>query len=133
MGFGDFKDLRVYQLAFELSMDIFKMTKFFPKEEMYGLTSQIRRASRSVCSNFGEGYRKRQYVKHFTSKVSDADMENSETQIWLDYCLECEYIDSANYKLLMEKSLEVGRRLNHVINNPEVYMTKTQKKQQANN
>ncbi|MBL4658360.1 MAG: four helix bundle protein [Flavobacteriales bacterium] len=129
MGYGDFRDLDVYQVAFELSMDIFRMTKSFPKEEMYGLTSQIRRSSRSVCSNFGEGYRKRQYTKHFVSKVSDADMENSETQIWWDYSLECGYISSERHSELMKKSLEVGRRLNHVINNPEVYMTKGQKQQ----
>lgn len=127
MGYGDFKDLKVYQVAFELSMDIFKVTKSFPKEEMYGLTSQIRRSSRSVCSNFGEGYRKRQYMKHFLSKLSDADMENSETQIWLDYSLECGYIVREIYTELLEKSQEVGRRLNHVINNPELYMTKNQK------
>ena len=129
MGYGDFRDLKVYQVAFELSMDVFKMTKSFPKEEMYGLTSQIRRSSRSVCSNFGEGYRKRQYLKHFLSKLSDADMENSETQIWLDYCLECDYISEKLHVELTKKSQEVGRRLHHVINNPELYLSKSQKEQ----
>ena len=129
MSSGDSKDLRVYQVAFELSMDIFQMTKVFPQEERYGLTSQIRRSSRSVCSYFGEGYRKRLYPKHFVSKVTDPDMENSETQIWLDYSFECEYIEKDKYQELMKKSLEIGRRLNHVINNPQLYLSQSQKEQ----
>lgn len=74
-----FRELTVYKKAFALAMDIFEMSKQFPKEETYSLTDQIRRSSRSVCSTIGEGYRKRQYPKHFVSKVSDADMENTET------------------------------------------------------
>ncbi len=76
-----FKDLIVYKKAFSLSMEIFQLSKTFPKNEDYSLTSQIRRSSRSVCSNISEGYRKRQYPAHFVSKISDADMENSETQV----------------------------------------------------
>ena len=75
---GSFRDLIVYQKAFKLAMNIFKLTKDFPVEEKYDLTSQIRNSSRSVCSSIAESYRKRQYPAHFVSKISDADMENSE-------------------------------------------------------
>lgn len=78
-------------------MDVFEISKQFPKEEKYSLTDQIRRSSRSVCSNLGEGYRKRRYPAHFTSKVSDSDMENTETQVWLDFAYSCKYIDKEAY------------------------------------
>lgn len=87
-----FKTLLAYQKGFDLAMEIFNLTKDFPKSEMFGLTSQIIRSSRAVCSNIAEGYRKRQYEKHFKSKLSDADSENSETQLWLDFAIACEYI-----------------------------------------
>ncbi|MCC5941593.1 MAG: four helix bundle protein [Balneolaceae bacterium] len=80
-----FRDLTVYKKAYSLAMDVFEITKSYPKEERYALTDQLRRSSRSVCRSIGEGYRKRQYPKHFKSKISDADMENSETQISLDF------------------------------------------------
>jgi len=86
---GSFRDLKVYQKAFKLAMDIFKMTKDFPEEEKYALTTQIRKSSGSVCSSIGEGYRKRKYQAHFVSKMTDSDMENSETQVWLDFSLSC--------------------------------------------
>ncbi len=82
---GSFRDLKVYQKAFKLAMDIFRMTKDFPEEEKYALTTQIRKSSRSVCSSIGEGYRKRKYQAHFVSKMTDSDMEDSETQVWLDF------------------------------------------------
>lgn len=87
-----FKTLLAYQKGFTLAMEIFQLSKSFPKEELFSLTSQIIRSSRSVCANISEGYRKRQYEKHFKSKISDADSENSETQLWLDFALACEYI-----------------------------------------
>ncbi len=118
---GTFRDLGVYKKAFNLSMEIFEITKEFPSGEKFGLISQIRRSSRSVCSNVGEGYRKRLYEKHFVSKSTDADMENTETQVWLDYSLACKYIDENNYQDLIMKSEEVGRMLNHMIENPEKY------------
>ena len=86
---GSFRDLKVYQKAFKLAMDIFKMTRDFPQEEKYALTTQIRKSSRSVCSSIGAGYRKRKYQAHFVSKMTDSDMENSETQVWLDFSLSC--------------------------------------------
>jgi four helix bundle protein len=89
---GSFRDLLVYQRAFDLAMEIYEISKRFPKEEMFGITGQMRRSSRSVCSNLGEGYRKRIYEAHFKSKVTDADMENTETQVWLDFALRCTFI-----------------------------------------
>ena len=121
---GTFRDLTVYKKAFMFSMEIFEVTKRFPEAEKYGLISQIRRSSRSVCSNIGEGYRKRQYEAHFISKVSDADMENTETQVWLDYSLSCQYITESVYKELILKCEEIGRMLNHMMGNPEKYRNK---------
>ena len=116
------RDLKVYQKAFKLAMDIFEMTKSFPDDEKFGLISQIRKSSRSVCSSIGEGYRKRKYPAHFVSKLTDADMENSETQVWLDFSLSCKYIDKPKYKNFIERSEEIGRMLNHMIENPEKYL-----------
>ncbi len=118
---GSLKDLIVYKKAFDLSMLIYEESKGFPKEEQYALTSQIRRSSRSVCSNLGEAYRKRIYEAHFVSKCSDADMENSETQVWLDFALACKCINKDMYDEFYSKSEEVGRLLNHMIKNPERY------------
>ncbi len=120
-----FRDLVVFQKSFELAMKIFEITKRFPDEERYELTDQIRRSSRSVCRAIGEGYRKRQYSRHFSSKMSDADMENTETQVSLDFAFRCNYISQVEYQELIEKSEEVGRLLNHMIENPAKYKPKT--------
>jgi four helix bundle protein len=118
---GSFRDLIVYKKAFKLAMDIFKMTANFPEEEKYALTTQIRKSSRSVCSSIGEGYRKRKYQAHFVSKMTDSDMENSETQVWLDFSLSCKYISRDVYNEYLERSEEIGKMLNHMIENPEKY------------
>src|SRR6056297_3352015 len=115
------KDLKVYQKAFEMAMVIFQATKSFPKEETYALTDQIRRSSRSVCSNLAEAYRKRRYPAHFISKLTDCDGENSETGVWLDYALACEYISTEVHQKLLETNKEIGRMLYHMIHNPERY------------
>lgn len=83
-----FRDLKVYQLAFSLAAEIFQESKSFPPEERYSLTDQMRRASRSVAANIGEGYRKKRYPKMFVSKMADADGEVTETQVWLDFAKE---------------------------------------------
>ena len=116
-----FRNLMVYKKAFSLAMDIFELIKTFPKEEKYGLISQIRNSSRSVCSNIGEGYRKRQYPAHFVSKISDADMENTETQVWLDFSLSCKYISDDLHKTYNARSEEIGKLLNDMLKNPEKY------------
>lgn len=117
-----FKDLKVYQLAYELAMEIFNLPKDFPKEEKYSLTDQIRRSSRSVCSNIAEGYRKRIYPKHFVSKMTDANGEASETCVWLDFAKDCNYINENNNIELTEKYDEVGRMLGSMINHPEKFL-----------
>lgn len=124
MAAGTFRDLTVYKKAFSLAMKIYEISKAFPKEERYSLTDQIRRSSRSVCVNVGEGYRKRQYPAHFVSKASDADMENTETRIWLDFAKSCEYINDKIKQDLESKAVEVGKLLNHMIENPEKYTRK---------
>lgn len=115
------KETKVFGLAFELSMQIFQISKDFPKEEKYSLTDQIRRSSRSVCICLLEAYLKKRYPAHFVSKVTDSDMENSETSGWLDFALACNYIDEIIHKSFSEKNAETGRLLNHMITNPEKY------------
>lgn len=88
----DFKKLLAYQKAFDLAMSIYEVSKLFPKEETYSLTDQIRRSSRSVNANISEAYRKRRYPKHFVSKLTDSDGENSETCTWLEFAFACKYI-----------------------------------------
>ena len=97
------KDLRVYQLSFESGMEIFQVSKKFPKEEIYSLTDQVRRSSRSVSSNLAEAWRKRRYEKAFIAKLSDCEGEAAETQVWLDYALACEYINEETYTTLYKK------------------------------
>jgi len=116
-----FKDLLVYKKAFTLAMKIFEFTKTFPKEEIYSLTSQIKRSSRSVCSNIAEGYRKRLYEAHFISKISDSDMENSETQVWLDFSLACNYISKEQFQNLLNDAEEVGKLLGDILKHPQKY------------
>ena len=116
-----FRKLQAYQKAFKLAMEIFEITKIFPPEEKYSLTDQIRRSSRSVCANIGEAYRKRRYQKHFISKLSDSDSENTETQVWLDFSLSCKYIVRERYDSLILKSEEVGKLLNYMMNNPDKF------------
>lgn len=113
-----FKSLMAYQKGFTLAMDILEVSKSFPKEETYSLTDQIRRSSRSVCPNIAEAYRKKRYKKHFISKLTDSDAENAETQTWLQFASACKYISDEKESDLTAKSLEVGRLINYMINNP---------------
>lgn len=117
----DFKALLAYKKAFDLAMLIFETSKAFPKEERYALTDQVRRSSRSVCANIAEAYRKRRYIKHFISKLTDADGENSETFTWLDFALSCGYITKDEHLNFSNKSKEVGKLLNYMINNPNKF------------
>ena len=86
-------DLEVYQLAFAAAMELFGASKGFPAEERYSLTSQLRRSSRSVCANLAEAWRKRRYEASFLSKLSDAEAEAAETQVWIEFARECGYLD----------------------------------------
>ncbi|HBL80621.1 MULTISPECIES: four helix bundle protein [Aequorivita] len=114
----DFKKLIAYQKSFDLGMAIYNVSKSFPKEETYSLTDQIRRSSRSVSANIAEAYRKRKYPRHYISKLTDSDGENSETSVWLDYAFACEYLNENLYKELTQENIEIGKLINFMINNP---------------
>ena len=118
------ESLKVFQLSYQLAMEIFHLTKAFPKEETYSLIDQIRRSSRSVPANIAEGYRKRQYPKHFISKMSDADGEASETQVWLTISRDCQYISAEKCNELVLLYKEVGKMLGGMISNPERFLPK---------
>lgn len=120
----DFKELLAYKKAFDLAMEIFEVSKSFPKEETYSLTDQIRRSSRSVCANISEAYRKRRYPKHFISKLTDADGENSETSTWLDFTLACGYITKEIHSEFSNQGNEIGKLINYMINNPRKFGVK---------
>jgi four helix bundle protein len=98
-----YKELRVYQAAIEAPMDIFEVTKTFPKAEKYAMVDQMRRSSRSVCANIAEAWRKRRYVKHFQSKLSDAEAEAAETQVWLELAVRCGYMNEEVAQSLDER------------------------------
>ncbi len=102
-------------------MKIFEITKQFPKEEMYSLTDQIRRSSRSVPANISESYRKRVYPKNFHSKLTNSDSENSETQVWLEFLFKCNYITEGVYNELLNESNEVGKLIKYMILNPQKF------------
>ncbi|HEY1023530.1 MAG TPA: four helix bundle protein [Sphingobacteriaceae bacterium] len=124
---GTLKDLLADQKAFKLAMEIFELSKSFPREETYSLTDQIRRSSRSVCANLAEAYRKRRYPNHFISKVSDADTENGETQTWLEFALACKYITQEKHHQLFNQSEEVARLLVYMMNNPDKFVLNSPK------
>lgn len=103
-----YKDLRVYRSAMDAAMRIYEFTKKFPADERYSLTDQIRRASRSVCANIGEGWRKRRYPAHFVSKLSDSETEAEETRVWLEFSWKCGYLSK-------EQASELDRQYDHII------------------
>lgn len=117
-----YKDLRVYQLAYQLAMEIFQETKSFPAEERYSLTDQLRRSSRSVPSNLAEAWKKRKYEKAFVSKLVDCSSEAAEVEVWLDFSHDCGYMKKDRYLHLAEKYDEIGRMLYSMINQPEKFV-----------
>ena len=110
-----FRDLVVYQKAKMVSRTIFEVSKHFPKEETYSLTDQIRRASRSIGAQIAEAWAKRRYEKHFVSKLTDADAEQTETQHWIDEACECQYLDPKKAEELTEELMQIGRMLNSMM------------------
>ena len=116
-----FRDLMVYQKSRQLSREIFKLTKPFPKEEMFSLTDQIRRSSRAIGANIAESWAKRRYEKHFVSKLTDADGEQMETQHWIETAMDCEYIDQKANNQLVAKCLEIGRMLNGMMDKANMF------------
>lgn len=121
MAATSFKETTLYKKAFEQSMMLFEASKHFPKEETYSLTDQIRRSSRSVCANLAEAYRKKRYPAHFISKLTDCDAENSETSVWLDFALSCNYINHEKHTQLAYLNAEVGKLIHHIVSNPDKY------------
>lgn len=119
-----FQSLQAYKKSFALAMKIFEVSKSFPNEEKHSLTDQIRRSSRSVTVNISEAYRKRLYPKHFISKLTDSDAENSETQTWLEFAFECKYISKELFNELTDESKEVGKLINYMINYPSKFGAK---------
>ncbi len=120
-----YQDLLAYQKGFTLAMKIFDLSKLFPNEEKYSLTDQIRRSSRSVCANIAEAYRKRDYPKHFHSKLTDCDAENSETQTWLEFAFACKYINQETFVRFTDENREVGKLINYMILNPNKFGVKS--------
>jgi four helix bundle protein len=119
------KDLRVYQTAYVLAMQIFRLSKKWPPEERYSLTDQVRRSSRSVCSNLREAWAKRRYAAHFVSKLTDSDGENSETDTWLDFAKACGYLSPQEHHDLTRQSVDVGSMLGSMIKEPSPFLIKS--------
>ena len=122
MGAKDFRELRVYQLAFECAVRIYEISKGFPPEERYSLTDQIRRSSRSVCANIAESWRKRRYPKSFVTKLTDADSEAAETSVWLDFSLSFNYITPDVHRELADNYDHLCSQLALMMAEPEKWM-----------
>ena len=120
-----YKELRVYQAAMEAAMRIFELTKSFPTEEKYSLTDQIRKASRSVCANIGEAWRKRRYRAHFISKLSDSEGEAEETRVWLEFSWRCGYLSRAEATELDDRYDQIIAQLVLMIDRPEQWIIGT--------
>ncbi|HXI70570.1 MAG TPA: four helix bundle protein [Verrucomicrobiae bacterium] len=116
------KELEVYKKAYSLAMKIFNLSKGFPADEKFALTSQIRRSSRSICLNLREAWAKRRYEAHFISKLTDCDGENGETDSSLDFALDCDYITTQQHAELTSQNHEVGRMLGSIIKDPSGFL-----------
>ena len=125
MAVQNVKELKAYQLSYDLAMEIFVLSKSFPTEEKFALISQIRRSSRSVAMNLREAWAKRRYEAHFISKLTDCDGENGETETSLDFAFDCGYINEKQHSDLIEMNNEVGRLLGAMLNNPEKWTLKS--------
>lgn len=118
------RELDVYRMGFDAAMKIFELSKKFPKEETYSLTDQIRRSSRSICSNLAEAWRKRRYPAAFVSKLSDAEAEAAETQVWLEFAVKCDYLDAKTARELYLVYDNILGKLVNMIWHPEQWVIK---------
>ncbi|MBS1621300.1 MAG: four helix bundle protein [Bacteroidetes bacterium] len=118
---GDYRTLLAYQKSFAQSMKIFLRSKKFPSEEKFGLTSQIRNSSRSVCVNIVEAYKRRRYKDYYISKLNDSETENAETRALLDFSLGCEYLSKNEYDEFKNENDDVAKLVLYMINNPEKF------------
>ena len=125
MGVQTVKELTVYKKAYALAMEVFEISKHFPPEERYALTSQIRRSSRSVCLNLREAWAKRRYENHFISKLTDCDGECNETDSSLDFALDCQYIGKDKHSELTALNNEVAKMLGSMLQTPEKFYPKS--------
>jgi len=125
------RGLDVYKRAFEAAMRIYEVSKGFPKEETYSLTDQIRRASRSVCANAAEAWRKRRYEAAFISKLSDAETEAAETQVWLEFAVKCDYLSVDEGRALYQVYDSVIGTFVGMANHPETWILQSGKRQPA--
>jgi four helix bundle protein len=116
-----YEDMVLYQKSFLMATMVFQLSKQFPKEEKYALTDQVRRSSRAVSGLYAEGYRKRRYPAHFVLKMTDADGENTETQVWLAHAVACAYVSASDIAPIRALSDEIGRMLGDMILHPERY------------
>ena len=116
------KDLKVYKKAYSLAMEIYRLSKSWPSEEKYSLTDQIRRASRSVCSNLREAWSKRRYEAHFISKLTDSDGECGETDTWLDFALDCKYMSPEDHERLSADCRQIGSMIGAMLKNPKPFL-----------
>jgi four helix bundle protein len=118
-------ELEVYRTAYSLAMDIYRASRSFPKEEIYSLTSQIRRSSRSVCLNLREAWAKRRYEAHFRSKLTDCDGESAETETSLQFAKDCGYINEETFIELTDRNRSVGRMLGAMLRNPSPFLLRS--------
>jgi len=118
------KELDVYKLAYELAIMIFEISKGFPPEERFALTTQIRRSSRSVCVNLREAWAKRRYDAHFISKLTDCDAENSETDSSVDFARDCRYISAEEHQLLKDNCADIGRMLGQMMKKSQSFYSR---------
>jgi four helix bundle protein len=116
------RELQVYQRAFATAMELFELSKSFPKEETYSLTDQIRRSSRSVCANLAEAWRKRRYQAAFISKLSDGESEAAETQVWIEFAVKCHYLSRDRAEPLYRAYDDILRTLVGMITHPETWV-----------
>lgn len=126
-----FRELDVYKLAMEAAMEIFEITKSFPVEERYSLTDQVRRSSRSVCANIAESWRKRRYSAAFVSKLSDAEAETAETQVWLELAVRCGYLDQTKADTLEQEYEHILGKLVNMISRPDQWIIRSIREEQA--
>ena len=117
-----FRDLQVYQYAMEAAMHLFELSKCFPVEERYSLTDQVRRSSRSVCANIAEAWRKRRYPKAFVSKLSDAEAEAAETQVWIEFAVKCGYLSPDQAGMLDHQYENIQGKIVNMVRYPEKWI-----------
>jgi four helix bundle protein len=126
-----FRELDVYRMAMDATMRVFELSKGFPVEERYSLTDQVRRSARSVCANIAEGWHKRRYPSAFVSKLSDAEAEAAETQVWLELAVRCGYLDQATSAELDQHYEHILGKLVTMISHPDQWTIRTTREEQA--